>query len=95
MEDPKKSVVIFSAYFEYRAKLRGFGLSKIEKILRYSEERYFDTVTGRFIAVGQHDKRLVIIPYEKHRKEIIPVTVHATTRIQIRFRLKTGRFVNE
>jgi len=47
--------IIWSDYLLYRAELRGFDLEKIESILRYSGERYFDTVTGREIAVGKHD----------------------------------------
>jgi len=86
---------IWSDYIKYRAESRGFDLTKIEKILRYSGERYFDTVTHRLVAVGKHDDRLVMIPYEKSVDSIKPVTIHATTRQQIKFRLKTGRFVNE
>jgi hypothetical protein len=73
--------------------LRGFELEKIEKILRYSVERYFDTGTRRMIAVGKHDNRMVMVPYEEKEDTITPVTIHATTRQQINFRLKTGRFV--
>jgi len=47
------------------------------------------------IAVGKHDNRLVIIPYDKSVDSIMPVTIHATTRQQIKFRLKTGRFIHE
>jgi hypothetical protein len=93
--NPEESTIIWSDYLKYRTKLRGFEASKIEHILRYSEERYFDTITKRLIVVGKHDDRLVIIPYEKHGNEVIPVTIHATTRQQINFRLKTGRFVYE
>jgi hypothetical protein len=57
--------------------------------------RYFDTATRRLIAVGRHDERLVLVPYEKKDNEIIPITVHTTTRQQINFRLKAGRFKNE
>ena len=85
--------IIWSDYFQYRAKLRGFELAKIEEILKYSEERYYDTETGRLIAVGKHDSRLVVIPYEYSDNLITPVTIHATTRQQIRFRLKSGRYV--
>jgi len=56
--------IIWSDYLQYRAKLRGFELAKIEEILKYSGERYYDTETGRLIAVGKHDNSLVIIPYE-------------------------------
>lgn len=95
MGNPEESVIIWSDYLKYRAELRGFELSKIENILRYSGEKYFDTVTRRLIVVGKHDDRVIIIPYEKHGNEIIPVTIHATTHQQIKFRLKTGRFVYE
>lgn len=88
--------IVWSNYLRYRAKLRGFDLAKIEEILRFSGERYYDTVTGREIAVGKHDNRLVIIPYERSGELITPVTIHSTTRQQIRFRLRTGRFaINE
>jgi len=86
---------IWSEYLKHRAESREFDLEKIEKILRYSGERYFDTVTNRLIAVGRHDERLIMIPYEKESDIIKPVTVHAVTRQQIKFRIKTGRFVNE
>ena len=88
--------IVWSSYLRYRAELRGFDLAKIEEILRFSGERYYDTVTGREIAVGKHDNRLVIIPYERSGDLITPVTIHSTTRQQIRFRLRTGRFaINE
>ena len=88
--------IIWSDYLQYRAQLRGFELARIEEILKYSGERYYDTETGRLIAVGKHDNRLVIIPYEYRGNFIAPVTIHATTRQQIRFRLKTGRYtINE
>ncbi|MBW1699119.1 MAG: hypothetical protein JRH18_13935 [Deltaproteobacteria bacterium] len=77
---------------KYRANLRGFDLAKIEDILRYSTEMYFDTITQRTVVVGRHDDRLVLIPYEKRGAEIIAITIHTTTRQQINFRLKAGRF---
>lgn len=85
--------IVWSDYLKYRAKLRGFELAIIEDILKYSGERYSDTETGRLIAVGRHEEHLVIIPYEYLEDAIIPVTIHATTRQQIRFRLKNGRYI--
>jgi hypothetical protein len=87
--------IIWTDYIKHRAELRGFDLAKIEQIVLYSSERYRDAATGRLVAVGRHDERLVIIPYEAAGDLITPVTVHATTRQQIRFRLKTGRFAYE
>jgi hypothetical protein len=88
---------IWSDYVKYRVQLRGFDLSKIEEILRFSEERYFDTVTQRMVAVGRHNKLLVMIPYDNTEDEtgdlITPVTIHATSRQQIKFRLISGRFL--
>lgn len=95
MGNPEESVIVWSDYSKYRSELRGFELSKIENILRHSGERYFDTATRRLIVVGKHDDRLVLVPYEKQGNEITPVTIHATTRQQINFRLKTGRFIYE
>jgi len=88
--------IVWSDYLQYRAQLRGFDLGKIEEILRYSEERYYDTETARLIAVGKHDNQLVIIPYERENEIVTPITIHATTRQQIQFPLKNGRFeINE
>ncbi len=92
MNRPEKVSIVWTNYMKYRANLRGFDLSKIEEIVRYSPERYFDTITQRTIVVGRHDDRLVLIPYEEKGNEIIPITIHRTSRQQINFRLKAGRF---
>jgi hypothetical protein len=87
--------IVWTDYIQHRARLRGFDLAKIEQIVRYSPERYLDTVTGRAVAVGRHDDVLIVVPYEASGRSLTPITVHATTRQQISFRLKTGRFTNE
>ncbi len=92
MKDLEKPEIVWSEYFKYRAKLRGFSLTKIEKILRYSKEKYFDIITQRRIVIGKHDKSLVMIPYEKTANSVIPITIHKTTRQQMNLRLKSGRF---
>lgn len=84
---------IWTEYLNHRARSRGFDLAIIERIVRASSERCFDTVTRRTIAVGRHGNRLVMVPYEQDVDTITPVTVHATTREQINLRLRTGRFV--
>ena len=88
-------MIVWTDYMKYKAKLRGFDLAKIEHIVRSSSERYFDTATGRRVVVGRHDNTLIIIPYEADENSITPITIHATTRQQIRFRIRTGRFTNE
>ena len=87
--------IVWTDYMRYRAGLRGFDLAEIEHVVRYASERYLDTVTGRLITVGRIDALLVIIPCDTGQGTITPVTIHATTRQQINFRLKTGRFVYE
>ena len=87
--------VLWSDYMRYRLRLRGFDLAAVEHIVRYSSERYRDTVTSRLVAVGYHDERLVVIPYDISGKALTPVTVHVTSRQQINFRVKSGRFANE
>lgn len=88
-------VIIWTDYLKYRAALRGFDLVKLEEIVRHSGERYLDIETGRGVVVGRHDEQLVLIPYEVDEDKITPVTVHVTTRQQIRFPVRTGRFTNE
>jgi hypothetical protein len=88
-------IVVWTDYMKYKAKLRGFDLAMIENIIRASPERYSDTETGRRVVVGRHDNRLVMIPYEADENSITPVTIHVTTRQQINFRLRTGRFIHE
>lgn len=88
-------IVVWTDYIKYKARLRGFDLADIEKIVKSSPERYFDTATGRRVAVGKHENKLVIIPYEADENSITPVTVHVTTRQQLNFRIRTGRFIYE
>ena len=85
-------VLIWTNYMKYKARLREFDLVKIENIVRYSTERYFDTQTERQIVIGHHGNQLIMIPYELHQGSVIPITVHATTRQQIRARISTGRY---
>ncbi|MCK6561487.1 hypothetical protein HUU39_07345 [candidate division KSB1 bacterium] len=82
-------------YLRYKATLRGFDLGIIESILKFSPERYFDSAAGRRAAVGRHDDKLVIVPYEANEEVIVPITIHAITRQQINFRIRIGRFIHE
>ena len=95
MENIERFSVVWSDYMKYRARLRKFEVEKIEDIIRFSGERYFDVSTRRIVVVGKHDVRLVMIPCEKTKNEIKPITIHVTTRQQINFRLKAGRFIYE
>jgi hypothetical protein len=84
--------VVWTEYLRYRADLRGFDLAVIEQIVRFSEERYFDTATQRMVVVGRHGDLLVMIPFDQEGETVTPVTIHSTTRQQISFRLRAGRF---
>ena len=86
---------VWTDYMKYRAALRGFDLTKIEDIVRYSTERYFDTGTGRWIVIGPHGTKLVMIAYETDQTSFTPITVHTTTRQQIRSRIRTRRYTLE
>lgn len=87
--------IVWTDYMKYRAGLRGFDLAKIEHVVRHSDERYFDIATGRLVVVGRIDNTLVMIPCETDQDSITPITIHATMRQQIKFRLRTGRFINK
>jgi len=58
-----ETTIVWTDYMKYRLKLRSYDLDTVEHILRYSSERYVDTVTGRLVAIGRHMKLLVMIPY--------------------------------
>ncbi len=88
-------LVEWTDYLKYRAAQRGFDLKGLQDILLHSSERYLDSETGRSIVVGSHGRKLVMIPYEIKGDSVVPVTVHATTRQQIRFRVRSGRFTRE
>jgi hypothetical protein len=89
------ATIIWTEYLQYRAGLRGFDLAKLEQLIRHASERYFDTETRLTIVVGRHNRQLVMIPYEVDGDTVTPITVHAITRQQIRFRLRTGRLTHE
>lgn len=91
----KEATIAWTEYMKYRLKLRGYDLAIVEHILRYSSERYVDTVTGRLVAIGRHMNLMVMIPYEQEGGIVTPVTIHASSRTQINTRLKSGRFKNE
>lgn len=92
MAEESSPTILWTEYLRYRARIRGFDLQEIEGILRYSPERFLDTVTGRRVAIGRSQHRLMVVPYEEEDDTLIPVTVHVITRQQINFRLRTGRF---
>jgi hypothetical protein len=85
--------IVWTDYLKYRIKLRGFEPGIIEEIVRYGNERYFDTSTYRKLVIGKHNKTLVLIPYDTTEEDTVtPVTIHATTRQQINYRVKSGRY---
>ena len=86
--------VIWTDYLKFRAAMRGYELATIEKIVSGAEERYLDTVTLRTVAIGRHGPTLVLVPYEVGELGLTPITIHATSRQQVNFRLKTGSYAN-
>ena len=87
--------IVWTEYMKYRLQIRNFDPATVEYILRYSPERYVDTITGRLVVIGLHNNTLVMIPYEQKSGNLIPVTVHSISRQQVNTRLKSGRFANE
>jgi len=88
-------MIRWTRYMLRKSQLRGFALAGIEEIVRYSSERYCDSITGRRIAVGRIRGLLVLVAYEQQGEEMTPITVHETTRQQINERLRHGRFSHE
>jgi len=63
-------MIEWTEYLKHRAAIRGFDLERLEHIIRHSSERYFDTETGRHVAVGKHDEQLVMIPTRLNGKSL-------------------------
>lgn len=42
-------------HMKYRGRLRGFDLTMVEDMVRYSSERYIDLETQRLVVVGRHN----------------------------------------
>ncbi|MGY6274541.1 hypothetical protein [Methylomonas sp. MgM2] len=57
----EQKTFIVTEYLAYRAELRKFDLPIIEHLVRYGQERYFDTETGRRIVIGEHNQHLVMV----------------------------------
>jgi len=91
----EEATVVWTEYMKYPLDLRGYDAATVEHILRHSSVRYVDTVTGRSVAIGRHERLLVMIPYEWKGGGLTPVTIHATSRQQINSRFKSGRLKNE
>jgi hypothetical protein len=87
----REAKIVWTQYMKYRMSLRGYDPEIVENLLRYSSERYIDTVTGRAVVVGRHENLLVMIPYERNDEELTPVTIHSTNRQQINSRLRSMR----
>jgi len=87
--------IVWTDYFLYRATERKLDLSQIEKILRYSSERYVDTDTGSRIAIGSVENHIILVAYDLIEDGYEVITSHATNRQQITFRLNSGRYKHE
>ena len=69
---------LWTDYMKYRAALRGFDLAKIEDIVRHSTERYFDTETERWVVIGYHDTKLVMICLRSRSNLVYPYNTQLT-----------------
>lgn len=94
---PKKEIR-YTDYFKDRLRLRSIPADIPEKVLRNPQERYQDQRTGREIAVKKvkitrTQARLFMIAYEEYSDHMLAITIHGISKRQIRWRLKTGRWV--
>ena len=84
--------IVWTDYMKYRSSTREIDLDIVEEIVRYSTERYVDNETHRLIAVGKHMNTSVAVAYEESDAAVTPIAVHVTTRQQVNFRIRTGRY---
>lgn len=92
---PPKNVV-YTAHLELRVKLRFIPTDLPRKIYKTAKERYFDTETKLFIAIGQaiykSKRREFAVVYEETATAVRLITIHPLKLQQKAARIQTGRW---
>ncbi|MBI2355651.1 MAG: hypothetical protein HYV13_00405 [Candidatus Doudnabacteria bacterium] len=88
--------IIYSPHLEFRLKLRQIPKSLVKRIFRTSSERYFDTLTRKYIVVSQvkykNQMREMAVIYEMHENQVVLITIHPLKFSQKLNRIKSERW---
>lgn len=89
--------IIYSKHLIFRLKVREIDENLPKKIYEQAEERYFDRITGNFIAVGRtmyvSKQREMVLVYKEVENVVEIITIHPLKSGQKDNRLKSGRWV--
>lgn len=89
--------VILQPHLKIRLKQRKIPQNYPGKILAKSDTRYFDTLTGHLIAIGelQYNKklRLMAVVYDIISDEIQVITIHPVSKQEITNKVQRKRWI--
>jgi hypothetical protein len=89
--------VRYTGHLKFRMALREIPENLPREIHRASNERYYDTVEGRNIAISsvffKGKVRDMMVAFDEHPNHIEIVTIHPIRRERIENRLKSGRWI--
>lgn len=88
--------IIYTQHLEFRLKLREIPARLPKEIFQKSEERYFDLITSRKVAVGtiafKGRFREMAVVYEEMDKQINLITIHPLKNYQKESRINSWRW---
>jgi hypothetical protein len=86
----------YSQHIDFRIKMRKIDYDLPGNIFQESQERYYDSDTGYFIAIQRvklYDKRReVMVAYNQEGEEVTLLTVHPLKEGQKENRVENGRW---
>lgn len=89
--------IILKPHLKIRLKQRQIPQNYPTKILTKPDERYFDTLSGRQIAIRKlkyKDKlRPMMVAYDIIEKDLQIITMHPENNREIENRIKKGRWI--
>ena len=89
--------IVLQPHLKIRLQQRKIPPNYPRKILNKSESKYFDNLTGHFIAVRnlEYNEKLrpMVVAYDIIGREIQVVTIHPEDDQEIQNRLKSGRWI--
>ena len=88
--------ITYSSHLNFRLEFRNIPRILPKKIVQISTERYFDTITGKNIAVAeiefQNKIRDMAVTYDENANEIVLITIHPLKSMQKINRINSGRW---
>ena len=88
--------IFYSDHLKFKLKLRGIAESLPGNIYKLANEKYYDKLTGHFIAMKDVEYkgkiRDVIVSYDESEKGVTIISIHPIKTYQKINRVKAGRW---